>query len=113
MCISYLFFYKKNLTTTIPFFLKTQHTHKHANPPITNTHTHTQTQTHISLQVDELGFREGIPLRGQKRHDYLQFTAEAFRCAFAFLACVLVVWGRKTGFISSSRLSHTKIRTFY
>jgi hypothetical protein len=39
-------------------------------------------------QVDELGFREGIPLRGQKRHDYLQFTAEAFRCALCL--CVQV-----------------------
>jgi len=33
------------------------------------------------IEVDELGFREGLPLRGQKRVDYLAFIAEAFRLA--------------------------------
>jgi len=33
------------------------------------------------IEVEELGFREGLPLRGQKRVDYLAFMAEAFRLA--------------------------------
>lgn len=33
------------------------------------------------IEVEELGFREGLPLRGQKRVDYLAFIAEAFRLA--------------------------------
>ena len=53
----------------------------------TNKHTHEQNPK----KVDELGFREGIPLRGQKRHDYLQFTADAFRCVLSDV--FLVVWG--------------------
>jgi 5-methyltetrahydropteroyltriglutamate--homocysteine methyltransferase len=33
------------------------------------------------IEVNELGFREGLPLRGQKRVDYLAFVGEAFRLA--------------------------------
>ncbi len=33
------------------------------------------------IEVDELGFREGLPLRGQKRHDYLGFVGQTFRLA--------------------------------
>lgn len=87
LCAHPIYLYFPNPISTTPT----------AQPP--QSHKHTNEPKQISLQVDELGFREGIPLRGQKRHDYLQFTAEAFRCAFAFLACVLVVWGRKKGFV--------------
>lgn len=48
------------------------------------------------IEVDEMGFREGLPLRGQKRSDCLAFVVEAYQLATSIAGPHIEIQDRKS-----------------